>query len=279
MAFQMLDRNIHLPSVPSDVSHRFAQGDEWLMTDAERSALTALLAETRPGCAIEIGTYKAGSLSVISRFCKKVYTLDTDDTCRTQFGEKYPNVEFIAGLSGDTLPPLLERIQAAEERLGFVLIDADHSAEGVRRDIENVLRYRPIQPLYIIMHDSFNPEVRRGILQANWSSNPYVHMLEADYVVGRFVTSEEGGYREMWCGFALAVLLPEKRMGDVVMHENESLMFLTVLRHSVYRYNKWWNPLFSFPMAARNFKHAIGRMLQHRAPAVYEALRRRRNTV
>ena len=63
------------------------------------------------------------------------------------------------------------------------MIDGDHSTDGVRRDIDNILRYKPSTTLYIIMHDSFNPVVS-GLTAANWSGCPYVQRVELDLVAG-----------------------------------------------------------------------------------------------
>ena len=251
--------------------------DEWLMTDAERGTLHALLTTLKPQGAIEVGVYKAGSLAILSALCQKVYALDIDPACEAAYASRFPNVEFITGPSQDTLPKLIERMQASGEALDFVLIDADHSGEGVRRDINNVLRYRPHRPLYIVMHDSFNPGCRGGMKAADWSGNPYAHMVELDFVLGRFVTKEEGdGYRQMWCGFALGVLLPEKRMGDVIMRENESLTYRSALRHSAYRFHKWWNPFYSVPQAVYQARRTAAQILRKHAPQLFETLKARR---
>jgi len=243
MSRQLLDRTLKLPVSPFEIKSRY-HNDEWVMTDAERSALYALLSELRPECAIEIGTYKAGSLGIISKFCKRVYTLDIDPSCGDLCKENYPNVKFIVGKSEENLPPLLEKIQRADEPLSFILIDADHSYQGVKRDIENVLKFIPKQPLYILMHDSFNPNCRKGILLADWSSNPHVHMVELDYIVGRFMAKDEGAAnRQMWCGFALAILLPEPHNGEVIIHQNEKPMFQAAYRYSIYPYQKIMNLL------------------------------------
>lgn len=272
MAFQVLDRKASLPVNPLDIRERQTTHDNWMMTDAERLALTGLLAELRPECAIEVGVYRAGSLEVLSRFCKKVYALDIDPECAAQFQDKFENVEFTTGDSKHTLPRVLAQIEAAQESLSFVLIDADHSREGIERDIDSVLRYTPAKPLYIVMHDSFNPECRKGMKKAYWSANAHVHLVELDFVTGRFVTKEEpDGYRQMWCGFGLAMLLPERRRGEVIIHENESLLFQTALRHSVYRSNRWWNPAY----LARELKYRAKRLLRRQAPMVYDMLRNR----
>ena len=114
--------------------------------------------------------------------------------------------------------------------------------------------------------------------RADWLSNPHAHMVELDFVVGRFVTQEEGdGYRQMWCGFGLGVLLPEKRVGDVILRENESLTYQTALRHSVYRFHKWWNPFYSIPQAVHGARRAAAQMLHAHAPDLFNLLKARRS--
>jgi hypothetical protein len=272
VAFQFLDRQTRLPGTATEVRRRLETHDDWWMTDAERLALTGLLAELRPEIAIEVGVYRAGSLSVLARFSKRVYALDIDPECEALFGKTFNNVEFVTGDAKETLPRLLDRIQRAQEPLGFVLIDADHSRDGVRRDIESVLGYTPVRPLYLLMHDSFNPECRKGMREANWAASPYVHLVELDFVLGRFVTEEEpDSHGQMWCGFALAVLLPERRQGELAVHENEALAFDTALRRSNHRSDQWWNPAF----IAREVKHRASRLLQRWMPGLYHQLRRR----
>lgn len=279
MAFQFLNRSVQLPLTAADIAQRLSgDHDEWLMTDAERATLHSLLTTLKPQCAIEVGVYKAGSLAMLSALCQKVYALDIDPACESAYASRFPNVEFITGSSTETLPKLIDRMQISGETLDFVLIDADHSAESISHDINSVLRYQPRSPLYIIMHDSFNPECRRGMKQANWSSNPHVHMVELDFVVGRFVTKEEGeSYRQMWCGFALGVLLPEKRLGDVIIRENESLMYESALRHSAYRFHKWWNPFYSVPQAGYRGRRMAAQVLRTHAPKLFKTLKARRS--
>lgn len=279
MALQLLDRSIRLPASTGQLAQRLAgTHDEWLMLDAERSALSALLNVLKPRCAIEVGVYKAGSLAILAQHAAKVYALDIDPLCAASYAPRFPNVQFITGSSDDTLPALLDKIQADGEPLDFVLIDADHSERGVRRDIENLLRYRPQHPLYVIMHDSFNPGCRRGMKYANWAANPYVHLVELDFVVGRLVGDKNArDYREMWCGLGLGVLLPEPRDGKLPIHENESALFKAALQRSVYRWHTWWNPVYSIPALVRRVRHRLADRLKSRAPALYTSLRRRRD--
>jgi hypothetical protein len=271
MAVQYLDRSVRLPSTAAETAERFAGSfDDWLMIDAERSAFLALMTTLKPRCAIEVGVYKAGSLAILAGHSDKVYALDIDPVYVEPYAGKFPNVTFITGPSQRTLPTLIDGIQASGEPLDFVLIDADHTEKGVRGDIESVLHYRPHQPLYMVMHDSFNPGCRKGMKEALWSENPHVHLVELDFITGRFVNDKEASdYRQMWCGFALAVLLPQERAGRLVVHENESLLFQAALRRSVHRYDDLWN-LIGF---TRRLRHAAY-LLKNDAPAFYAAIKR-----
>jgi hypothetical protein len=239
-----------------------------MMTDSERLCLKALLSELRPECAIEIGTYRGGSLEIISKYSKMVYTIDIDPTCRDMLKGRLSNVHFITGSSQETLPPLLAHIQQSNEPLGFMLLDAGNTEKTVRRDIETILKFTPTRPLYILIHSSFNPDCRKAILTADWSSNPYVHLIESDFIGGRFITKEEPkNYRQMWEGFALAILLPEKRKGDVIIHQNEFLMFQTAYWRSIYPYQKFRNAFYIKP------KSFVGQFLKKYFPGLYNSIK------
>jgi hypothetical protein len=282
MTVQYIDRAIRLPSSPAQtVRCLVGPHDRWLMLDSERATLAALLAELKPQCAVEVGIYHGGSLGVVAAHSTKVYALDIDPAYAISLEGRYSNVEFITGPSADTLPALLERLQADGQAVDFVLIDADHSAAGIRGDIESVLRYRPTErPLYVVMHDSFNPGCRRGMTTAAWAANPHVHAVEIDFVVGSLGgTDEPVAYRQMWCGLALGILLPEIRTGELVIHERERLLFHTALRRSVYPYQKWWNPLFSVPRLADDARRGVGSLMRAHVPMIYGALRSLRDRV
>ena len=128
MAFQFLDRAIRPPSTSAEIAQRLSGvHDEWLMTDAERSAVYSMLATLKPQVAIEVGVYRAGSVAILAAQCQKVYALDIDLFCEATYASRFPNVEFITGPSQNTLPKLIDRIQNSGEPLGFVLIDANHT--------------------------------------------------------------------------------------------------------------------------------------------------------
>jgi len=205
----MLDEVLY-PNVPTA---------DWQMLTSERMALTGLLARIRPRNALEVGVYYGGSLSLIAQFCERVWALDIDPDVPRRFPVP-PNVDLRIGEAEGLLTGMLDELDAAAIALNFVLIDADHSAAGVRRDIEAVIQRPapPREPMFIVMHDSGNPECRRGISSANWADCPFVHHVELDFVPGQIVEhSVRDGRGEVWGGLGLAYLRPEPRVADLVI--------------------------------------------------------------
>jgi len=210
--------------------------EDWLMTQQERMALINLLDRIKPECSIEIGTLHGGSLSAISKFSQKVYALDCDPSCKERLSGIFPNVELITGYSNDTLPPLLDNLQQMGVPVEFVLIDASHTTEGVKQDIENLIKYVPLKPLYIAIHDSFMPECRKGMLDADWASSPYVHFVEIDFIPGRFNSDKnEDSYRKMTCGLAIAFMSPLKREKELKLLVDGELPFNILKQNSSHK--------------------------------------------
>lgn len=209
----------------------------WLMTHAERSVLTFLAERLRPAIAIEVGTYQGGSLAVIAHYSAKVYSLELEPWARQNLSVKFPNVEFITGNSNHTLGPLLCDITARTEALSLILLDGSKHCEGETADIERVLDYRPVTPLFIVMHDSFNPGIRRGILGARWSRSPFVHMVELDFVPGYLHDSLEAK-SEMWSGLGLAIMLPYPREKELEISESNGHVFRSTLSVSAHKANR-----------------------------------------
>jgi Methyltransferase domain len=191
----------------------------WQMLLAERMGLTGLLARIRPRHALEIGTYYGGSLSLIAQFAERVWAVDIDPEVPSRF--RVPaNADLRIGRPESLVAGILDELEAAGVALNFILIDADHSADGVRRDIETVI-HRPIpprEPCFILMHDSGNPACRRGIATADWASCSYVHHVELDFVPGQIIEHAVHDNRsEVWGGLAMAYLSPTPRQHPLVV--------------------------------------------------------------
>ena len=211
----------------------------WQMSSFERIMLLHVVSSVKPRVSIEIGTADGGSLSAIARHTsQRVFTLDLRTDRAAALGHRFHHVEFIAGPSRETLPALLARLSAEGEEIDFVLVDGDHSAGAVRQDIEDLLGgYRPLtRPLFVLLHDSFNPECRRGIASANWDASPYVRRVMLDYTPGVFPDAGPVA-GEMWGGFALAVLRPGPREAGrpVTIKTNRQKLFELVRAGSAHR--------------------------------------------
>ncbi len=221
-------RGNEVPGVSWDaLLHELARTDpalEWQMSPSEQAMILYLLEHLRPAVAIEIGTRFGGSLQILARHCGRVYSLDMDAGVTQRLGGRFPNVEYLIGRSDETLPALLGRLQQQDAPLEFVLVDGDHTTEGVRADVNSLLKFRPTRRLCIVMHDSFNPGVRRGLKAADWPSCPYVHRIELDLVAGGVNTHPQ--FRgQLWGGLAMAMLAPQPRSGDLVITAGSQLTY------------------------------------------------------
>jgi hypothetical protein len=209
----------------------------WEMSAAERFALIGLVSRLRPEVAIEIGTHFGGSLQVLEAYSGRVHAIDCNPEVARQLAGRFPRTRFHVGESREKIPEVLAEIEAAPESLGFVLGDGDHSASGVQADIEALLCHRPRGPVLVLLHDSFNPDCRAGIRRAGWGRSAFVHSLELDYVVGGYHPTAQGGAfaRSMWGGFALALLRPEPRTGELIITAAQESMHGFVFRQSAHR--------------------------------------------
>ncbi len=83
------------------------------------------------------------------------------------------------------------------------------------------------------MHDSFNPDCRRGLRRADWAGNPHVHVAELDFV-GGVVNPAPRTRGQCWGGLALGYLKPEMRTGHFEVTARAEMTFqaaLTAIEH------------------------------------------------
>lgn len=198
--------------------------DHWDMNHSERMALVALLVRHQPQCCIEIGTYKGGSLSLLVQYAPRVYSIDINPEIPRNLGY-LKNVHFLTGPSQKLLPHLFKELNEQNIAVDLILVDGDHSTEAVKQDINNILDYVPKKPLFLIMHDTFDPKCRRGILDAKWHHSLYADMVDIDFIPGRVVEHGGHGDGELWDGFGLAYFLPTKRKGKLAIMQSAQKMF------------------------------------------------------
>ncbi|MEO8414414.1 MAG: class I SAM-dependent methyltransferase [Ginsengibacter sp.] len=213
----------------------------WEMTNNEKIVLLHLLEEIKPNVSIEIGCKEGGSLQLIAEYSREVYSLDINPEV-TSLENKFPNVNFIIGDSKETLPKLLQKLSMEEKSPDFILIDGEHSTEGVLGDINAILAITVTKPLTVIMHDSFNPNCRKGMLSANYTNNKHIHFADIDFLQGTYSVSESVN-GEMWGGFGIIVLHPERNEQVPEIRQSLKYSFERTLRLS--RHFNYNNKTFS----------------------------------
>ena len=142
----------------------------------EIRTLLSIIKQARPKSLLEIGTASGGTLFLLTRVAApdaKLVSVDLPDgpggggypLWKIPLFQEFPlpdqRLELIRNDSHD--PAVLARVaeHVGEDRLDFLLIDGDHSYEGVKSDFE---MYGPLvkSPGMIAFHDiDYVPDVRR----------------------------------------------------------------------------------------------------------------------
>jgi hypothetical protein len=128
------------------------------MAFGEQAALCGILASLKPQLALELGTFRGGSLAHIAAYSREVHSFDL----ASHVVETLPNVSYHLGDTATTLPRLLAELTEQRRNVSFALVDADHSREGVERDLDNLLRSPAVTETMILLHDCANEAVREG---------------------------------------------------------------------------------------------------------------------
>jgi Methyltransferase domain len=173
------------------------------MPPGERAALAGVVSSLRPALAIEIGTANGESLAAISEHSTEVHAFDLERRPSVT-GERFPNVTFHIGDSHAQLPAVLRDFETAGRNVDFVLVDGDHSARGVRQDVEDLLSSVSVGRTVVLIHDTLNERVRAGLEEVDYGSFGKVSLVDLDFVPGRILRKEEGD--EPWCGLGLLLV-------------------------------------------------------------------------
>ncbi len=136
------------------------------MTHAERLLLFTLTFSLRPSRYLEIGTLKGGSALIVCSAMDalngvgKIACVDPRPQIAPETWDRIKHrASVITGFSPDALP---EARDAAGGSFDLILIDGDHTRDGVIRDAEGVLPFAA-KGAKILFHDCHNADVRMGI--------------------------------------------------------------------------------------------------------------------
>ena len=163
------------------------QNPDWLMSAREKLGLIGLLHCLKQKRVLELGYHRGGATKWLSEFSEQVITVDVNE-----FVADAPNL--FNNVEAWNCPTLEAASRIKKENLFFdlAIIDADHSRKSVCADIKGIINHSDI----ILMHDSFNPDCRKGMIDA--LKNQKSHAYYLDFIPS--VSKNDG----LWGGLAIA---------------------------------------------------------------------------
>ena len=175
----------------------------WQMDPGERAALEGLLCQVRPDLAIEIGTAEGGSLRLLAQYSRHVHSFDL--VAPPNDVHELTNVSTHTGDSHLLLAGVLAELADAGRNVDFVMVDGDHSADGVERDVRDLLASDAVRTTVIVLHDTMNDEVRAGLARIDFANEPKVALFEPEFVAGR-LHYRGGLHHQLWGGLGVLVM-------------------------------------------------------------------------
>lgn len=177
------------------------------MSSIEHAALMLIGAGLQPRSAVEAGTFEGGTTEILARSASRVVTIDWDYG-NAQHVAHLDNVEFINGRAADMLGRVV-----AETEPELVLLDADHSADGVVAELTAVLSVPTQDTRIVAIHDAAEQGCRSGLLSMDWTTWPEVAAVS----LGVVPRHPDGGG---WGGMGL-VLTSSRRPGLLCLDLSE----------------------------------------------------------
>jgi hypothetical protein len=194
---------LNRPTPQTRAPIQILQDPDWQMSFGERAALEGVLAQLKPRLSIEIGTAEGGSLARIASHSETTHSFDL--VLPHEGLRNFPGVTLHTGDSHELLPKVLAELADAGKNVDFVLVDGDHSSEGVRRDLEDLLTAPALARSVILTHDTMNEVVRAGLEEVRYGAYPKVSYVDLDFVPG-YMFLEPSLKHELWGGLGLVVI-------------------------------------------------------------------------
>lgn len=163
------------------------ENPDWLMSSREKLVLIGLLECIKPSSVIEFEYHRGGATKWLAKFAQRIISVDVNEFVNDA-DKKFPNVEAWNCPTNEAI----KRIKDKNLKFDLAVIDADHSRKAVAMDISGLLNHTNI----ILMHDSFNPACRKGMLDALKDQKTHAYYL--DFVPS--VSKKDG----LWGGLAVA---------------------------------------------------------------------------
>ena len=173
------------------------------MSSGERAALEGVLAQLAPSLSLEIGATGSEGLKQTAAHSREVHSFGL--VVSEQSATNAENITVHAGDPHTLLPDKLRRLAEAKRNVDFVLFDGEHSSEGVRQNIEDLLNSPALGSSIILIHGTTNEAIRGGLDAVHYSAWPKVGHVDLDFVPGYLF--REGNLRhELWGGLGLVIV-------------------------------------------------------------------------
>ena len=204
----------------------------WMMAPNERLAIIGIINIIKPISVLELGYASGGCTEYLSKYSKNVYTVDIDKKVLEVSGTFKNVIPF--NMTTDEAYKLFKKDKI---HFNFCIVDADHSTEGACRDLGFAIELSDI----IIMHDTSNPECRKGYQLALKKKDIY---FDLDFMEGHYQVDG------LWGGLGIVInyrkrmtpYLTKKTSNYPYMKRKFSLMFFSRKIKLIYRlYNYYIN--------------------------------------
>jgi hypothetical protein len=173
----------------------------WQMSLGERAAIAGVLTALRPALAIEVGAAEGASSRILAARAGELHCFDL-----TAPSLPLPdNVILHTGDSHELLPAFLVSLAEQGRNVDLVVVDGDHSPNGVRRDVQDLLDSPALARTVILIHDTANQRVRCGLDSVRFAAWPKVSYVDLDWIPGRMF-AEPRLRNELWYGLGLVLL-------------------------------------------------------------------------
>lgn len=150
----------------------------WQMSAAERMALHFIIGGMmQRETVIEVGSYKGGCTKYLSERFDKVISIDIDHSEIVDLAS-YENVKWMCGFSSEMLPIALRE----NKEVRLIIIDGDHSYNGVLSDISMCMNFNRYTKPVILIHDAAYEDTHRAIMDIKKLSNDY--FIDEKFVPG-----------------------------------------------------------------------------------------------
>ena len=111
-----------------------------------------------------------------------------------------------AGDSHVVLRQVLADFAQAGRNVDFALVDGDHTTDGVRRDLTDLLESPAVARTVILLHDMANGAVRAGVRAVDFARFPKVVYVDLGFVE---LAQSGGALTDHWGGLGLVIVDPD----------------------------------------------------------------------